>query len=695
MGCPPRLWAGSDEKWPTASAGVGLSTLMAAQMCVGLSPSGSGAAIPFLSLTRNILLLLLVVSTGSLAAQDQDFRWGRIAAEDLAMTTYEADTTASAIVLSDVADLRFNVINGDIFYDFIRHKRLKILKRSGFEEADIAIPYYGDEKLSSLKAQLILPNGERTSVEREDFFEETYNNGYVKVKKFTFPNLQEGAVLEYQYQIKSPYLFELREWYFQSDIPIRWSEYRLAIPIWYDYIVITQGPPYHIQEKEDGSMNANLPVTHLRYVMKDMPALKRESYITTMDDYLSRIRFQLHTVTYPGQLRESIMGTWAQAATKLTESLQFGQQYIRNANCKNIKALVPALIAGASTKAEQANRIYTFLNRTMKWNEEFGIFVDTDLDECFERKTGSGAELNLMLVAMLQEAGIKAYPLLTSTRDHGKMFDLYPMLDQFNHVMVLAELDDAKLEVFDVGNIFRPAGLPRMSALNGEGWALIPDSPQWIDLRAKEGYTQEVFKGRLDEEGNLTGSWRAKYDGYSAVLAREDLHSDSAEAYIRQQLETVSPDIIISNIGIQDQDTLTKPVILTADCTLNGVAQVNAEFMYLSPVINPPFTESPFKLEKRTYPVNIPYPSVSHHILQLQLPDGYQVAELPEKITLALPDRGMQLAFSAGAMGNMLTVTYKLEIKQLIYTPEQYEALREFFNICTQKLGEQIVLKRS
>ncbi len=654
------------------------------------------------------LTALLILFSAAVFAQDPDLRWGRVSDEDLRMTGFPDDTSAAALVLFDVADLKFNLSSGDNQYDFTNHRRIKIFKRAGFDYADIAIPYYGEERLVSLKAQLILPNGEKSSVERGDFFEETYNNGYVKVKKFTFPNVQEGAIIEYQYTIKSPYILQLRAWEFQEDIPVRWSEYRLSIPKVFDYIVITQGREFDIYENSattqlmtapsssgQGFRTVEVSVSNGRYVMKNLPALREEAYITTMDDYIAKIRFQLRSVNYPGEPPNLVMSSWEKLAENLINSESFGEQYTKNNKCRNVKALAPNLVVGAATLTEKADRLYNFLAKTMTWNDEFGIYVEESLDKCLELKTGSAADLNLMLVAMLQAVGIEAYPLLTSTRDHGKMFDVYPMLSQFNHVMVLAKLDGDKFQLFDIGSAHRPPGFPRIAALNGEGWAVIPGDPQWIDMRVDETLDQEVFKGSIDELGNLTGSWRSKREGYNAVAAREALSKQSAEEFLHKALEDVSPEASFESVTVQNQDSIKQALLITAEtCSLPGAAMVSGDYIYLSPVLMPPFDETPFKTETRTFPVNIPYPFVEHRVLQLQLPEGYQVETLPERLSLALPERGASLSFSASVASNTLTINYKLEVKQLVFLPNQYGALREFFSMALQKQGEQIVLKR-
>jgi len=44
-------------------------------------------------------------------------------------------------------------------------------------------------------------------------------------KKFAFPNVREGSIIEYKYTMVSPYIFQLDDWKFQYEIPVKWSEF--------------------------------------------------------------------------------------------------------------------------------------------------------------------------------------------------------------------------------------------------------------------------------------------------------------------------------------------------------------------------------------------------------------------------------------------------------------------------------------
>lgn len=74
------------------------------------------------------------------------------------------------------------------------------------------------------------------------------------VKKFTFPNVKEGSIIEYEYIIKSDFLSNLQPWEFQGSYPGLWSEYKLTLPEFLGYIFLTQGyKNYDINERKERS----------------------------------------------------------------------------------------------------------------------------------------------------------------------------------------------------------------------------------------------------------------------------------------------------------------------------------------------------------------------------------------------------------------------------------------------------------
>ena len=50
------------------------------------------------------------------------------------------------------------------------------------------------------------------------------------VKKFTFPNVKEGSIIEFEYTLVSDFLNNLQPWEFQGAYHRLWSEYNLSLP---------------------------------------------------------------------------------------------------------------------------------------------------------------------------------------------------------------------------------------------------------------------------------------------------------------------------------------------------------------------------------------------------------------------------------------------------------------------------------
>src|SRR5690606_27075302 len=58
----------------------------------------------------------------------------------------------------------------------------------------------------------------------------------------------------------------------------------------------------------------------------------------------------------------------------------------------------------------------------------------------------------------------------------------------------------------------------------------------------------------------------------------------------------------------------------------------NEDIIYLNPMLAEGYKENPFKSATRLYPVEMPYVKDETYLMQLQVPYGYVVDELPKQI---------------------------------------------------------------
>ena len=130
----------------------------------------------------------------SLQAQKPPMKWGRIDDSHLQLASYEPDTAASALILCDFATLTVDLGDGDLRYVLEHHQRVKILKRSGFDYADVAIPFHEGQEVKNIKAQLFTPDGQAHEVKKSDIFKERNQRRLVTSEVYLSTGDRRGGI---------------------------------------------------------------------------------------------------------------------------------------------------------------------------------------------------------------------------------------------------------------------------------------------------------------------------------------------------------------------------------------------------------------------------------------------------------------------------------------------------------------------
>ncbi|MBS1654544.1 MAG: hypothetical protein JSU05_06855, partial [Bacteroidetes bacterium] len=91
----------------------------------------------------------------------------------------------------------------------------------------------------------------------------------------------------------------------------------------------------------------------------------------------------------------------------------------------------------------------------------------------------------------------------------------------------------------------------------------------------------------------------------------------------------------------------------------------------------------------------MPYTIDETFVLQMDIPKGYVVDELPKSLLLKLneQDEGM-FEYRISATETSVSLRSRIVLKRAVFLPEEYAMLREFFNYVVKKHNEQIVFKK-
>lgn len=669
-----------------------------------------------------LFLFLFICSFFSLTAQAPKTNLKEIA-EQLQMTEYAADTAAAAVILSDYGEAFIEEISGELSLKYTRYRRVKILNESAFDLTEVEIPYHrsSGQKVSGIKGITFYLDGNKAKeikLSKKEIIKEELSDGWEEMK-FTLPQVKEGTVFEYSYQIIYEHFSSIRPWYFQKYYPVAHSEYRTRIPEWFRYLPLFKGG-MALTNKESSSYSRSMTLSSATrpngsitnrtqasvqsqsmqysgeetvYIMDKVPAFVEEPFMTTADDHLASLQFQLQSVQYPGQPSRPILGNWENMAKELMDISTFGDRL----NDGKIKKLVRELPLADKSQDEQIESIYEYVRSTMNWDGEYDLGADDPLHTAFDRKEGSSAEINLLLLTMLREAGIKAYPVIVSTRGHGKVQRIYPLINQFNHVIVLAGMAEREI-LLDATSDYTAFGMLPRNVLNGQGFLVDENQADWVNLapRHKEEITI-MANLKLTPEGEYSGKFSKSYKGYNGASARSRMtrvEKDEME-YVKTYLMDDWSDAEIEKVEVKHLEERNSPMGVTCEFVASDYVNVVGDFIYVQPMLSVAQSENPFKLKERSYPVDFAAPIHEQYILNLVLPEGYVVDELPKASRIALPNKGGSFTYQTQVMGPIVQLVSDLAITQQVFSIEEYGNIKAFFDYVVAKHAEQIVLKKS
>jgi transglutaminase-like putative cysteine protease len=548
-------------------------------------------------------LLLFLLPTICLKAQlqYQALDWGKITTEDLAMTVYELDTMAQAVVLADQGYMTVGRNDkGNYEYLLRRHKRIKILAEAALEEhGDVSLFYSHKNKtdrIYGVDAQVITPAGEIISLNKDDFFREEMDDTWSKLA-FSFPAVPVGSVLEYRYQYASESVLSPRPWYFRSDLPVRSSyfEFHCLLQITYTYMV--QGATFMQTERDTSGRDVlRLGATKMSidgngFWLQNGEAVKEEPFMTALDDYYINVRFQASaTVDNYGNSR-SVYGTWEDTSKELLEDEDLGFNFTKKRKYKKLLEAANATIDATATQEEKLFAVNRFLTKEIRWSGDYGMWTKQTPDEAFAKHQGSVAEIQYAGVALLREYGIKAYPVILSTRSNGAMITSFPFLRQFDYVVVIIEIDNVA-RLVDFTDPYLSPGLVRTEALNGQGFMLHEENPAWITLGVPTVRDNYAWGGKITTEGHLEGQMRATMHTISGRNDRVSIEEESVYSVTKRiiilnkasKANTFSvrynPDNKILDLGADIYDLSGKPIRKVRKSEIRDVAAVDGFSIY-------------------------------------------------------------------------------------------------------------------
>jgi uncharacterized protein DUF3857/transglutaminase superfamily protein len=667
-------------------------------------------------------LLILAVFVGHFSYA-QDYKFGKISKDELTQTHYSKDSIADAAVLYRNVYVSYSYVQGQGFQVITKvHERVKIYTKEGFDYGTISESLYksgsNNETLSSIKAYTynwVDGNVEKSKLKGSDVFSEETSKYWSK-KKFTMPNVKEGCVIEYSYNIVSPFSYSLDEIDLQYDIPIVKQKIKVSTPEYFVFKTQSKGylfvEPKHdmatakinfssfnrpgggngfrsVQQASINRSAVDYRIDISTIEMSDVPALKDEPFVNNIDNYRSAIKYELQYVKFPNSPIDDYTSSWEKVVKTIYVSEDFGNQLDTKRYYKDDLAIV---LQGLSTDMEKMNAVFQFVKNRMNWNSIYGFTSDEGVKKAYDLKTGNIADINLMLVAMLRSAGLNADPVLVSTRSNG--VPLFPTMRGFNYVVAAVKLGEGNVFLDATNKYSKPNMLPTRTI----NWAgrIVKDGGTSTSVSLIPSYVSQenaMLMVTISPEGEVAGKARRIGKEYVAYSHRNKYGDIDEETYL-EKLEEAYDGLEISEYSVKDKNVVGKPIIESFSFNKEDGVEIIGDKMYLSPLFWHTMSENPFKLENRDYPIDFTYPWQDKYIINVKIPEGYKVESIPKGMNISLEGNAGAFVYKVASNHAGLQIMVDLKMNQAVIPALNYQGLKEFYKAIVEKQAEKVILSK-
>ena len=641
-----------------------------------------------------LFLTTFIMVSLALTGQKAPIKFGDISLEELQMTSYPLDTSASVVVLCDYGYLNPSTAQ------FTLIRRIKVLKKEGVYWANNGFPFSPSNSVKGITANLENGKVVKDKLKNESVFRDKITEDRT-VTRLAMPNVKVGSVIDIQFTFYGL----LQEWKFQDEIPVKYSE--LVVPY-----VNGVGFTYNYFGYEPLFLSSPT-----RWIAKDMPAFKEEPFMSSKENYLTKLEFDLSSISY-----YSLTKTWEDACQLLLKADKFGGAI---GNSAFLNDLAESVADSADRYREEVSKmayeavksrdkldntvtdiagryreevlkmVYEAIKTHIKWNESVSLVTSSpNLNFPYRMKIGNSADINLILLQLLRKLDFEAIPVVMSTRENGFISKLTPSITKLNYVIVQARVGD-KYYLLDASEKYLPYYLIPFRCLNGTGRTVdLTKSNEVVLSTAYKDKDYTTYQLKLNTDESLEGKMLVRHLDYSAFDFRKKYSGfNSAEEYL-EDFKKDKTGLDINDYKINNIDSIYLPAIEDYDIKIHNQANLFGNDIYIIPTFYSQLRENPFKMDTRNYPVDFGYNTEKTITSIIEIPENYEVAELPAPVNIKMADNAASLTYIVARSGKTINIKSIFSINKPVFLPNEYKLLREFYDQVIKKQSEPIILKK-
>ncbi|HEV2645243.1 MAG TPA: DUF3857 domain-containing protein [Acidobacteriaceae bacterium] len=600
--------------------------------------------------------------------------------------------------------------------------RLKVLNEKGKENANVELRQYKETGYDGFSSGYTVGDIQGRTIHSDGTIIPFTGKPYEKVvdkgayhkevsKVFTLPDVQVGSIIEYRYALRYDNDIAFPPtWIIQSEFFTRKAHY-IWRPTDADLMTKTEageqqanriawspilpaGVEVNKTVKPTGVIGHEGQIT-FELNMEKVPPAADEEHMPPIQSLGYRVRFYYSPYISGDEFWKKEGNGWAKSMDKFI-----------GPNGK-LKDAVRELTAGAGSDEQKLRKIYTAVmaldntafdrERSKEEEKAEGLNPPKNTDDIWERKRGTDDQLTQLFVGMARAAGMKAYVMYVTPRDHNIFNVHYLSFSQMRDLIAIVNLD-GKDVYFDPGQRDCPYGHLAWQHTEVGGVRQV-DGGSALVVTPAESYrnsrTQRLADLTIDAQGMASGTVTMIWTGAPALRWRQtNLRGDatSLNRELSSSMEQMMPGgMEIKVSSIEHLEDYESP--LTVNFAVKGaVGSATGKRLIFPGDLFEVNTKPALPHDKRTVPVYFDYASNMQDAVRITFPSSFSLESQPadEKISFA------QLAsynMDAKTTANSITVYRNLARAFILSPVAEYADLRAFYTKLETKDQEPIVLK--
>ena len=573
---------------------------------------------------------------------------------------------------------------------------------------DFAYGFDRKSKISSIKAWTLKPNGNVIELGRESIRETSRYSGFidyddVKIKVFSVPDVARGDLIVVE--VETHYMHPVWSSGFSGEWRVQ--DRRPWIPTYLARFVLRHGPDWSYRYRLYDEYNHAGTYNEEGYTAWEwqhirVPAGSMEIAASPQLRYVCS--------TEDPRWADRNRTSWDDLA-----ALYHGLSKARLVPSDEMKQVVADLVENSTTQLEKIRAITNYVRESLTYVAvEIGIggYQPRHVQNTFKNRYGDCKDMSSMIVSLLVEADITAYPALIRTYDDGIVDPDFPM-DYFNHCIAYVpgvEETEDWIEAWPKHARFgrslwidataKTASIEDMPSSIQGTYALVvtPGKGYLIETPVfgpERNVERRIGSATLSLGGDLGFKGEELFSGVYNIRTRARLkqgNDQDRQKWIRQYVGNRITRSDIGDFQHSDLGNLDEKLRIRYGFSVQRYANMAGNLMFFRPNIMILWKRNPFRYEQEVQHVTHVQPFMEMDSLTFELPPSFAVNDLPDAMDVETDFGSYRTTYTI--VGNLLIYERKLTLKRREIPAESYAELKAFFDSVVKSDKAVVVLER-